>query len=214
MLKSMLQPALNSVMNGAFGVGFFLRDTFSSANGTTIFAHTGEHGYSWINQPFNTATTPAVMINGRVRGAGANNVYYLNYPMPSPNYKVKSVFRVFSTLGIAGVTARASSSDNTYYVWRYRDSFAGWELQKRIAGVQTTLATFSRPSIIGEDIEAVLQCKTDGGITTVTGFINGVPRAVVVDNSITVAGRAGLTLQWGVADNTGLQADEFTVELV
>lgn len=179
-----------------------LYDGFNNANGTTLNTHRlSESGYLWITQAGTTITTHGQINNNRFYPLSVNNVYQLNYEMQTANYEVEATFVCLSNTGNIGITARASSSVNTYYAWIYNSNT--FSLIKVVAGTLTTLATFPQTLSVNQSVKATLRCY--GAI--ITGLIDGVVRAVVTDTDITSAGRIGIRAVSAVTTTTGVHIE-------
>lgn len=84
-------------------------------------------------------------------------------------------------------------------------------LLKRVAGVDTTLATFLQTLTAGQTVTAKIVCNG----TTIEGWVDGVLRATVVDSGITDAGRPGLRMpNTGITSTTGIHVDSVVARLI
>jgi hypothetical protein len=188
-----------------------LTDNFTDTDGVLITAHTSDTGQGYVRQAGVPAPADdAEIFNNKIFGRSPNGAYRANFVMPSPDYEVEAVVNVLSNTGILGVTARASSANRTYYVWQYRDGGDGFSLRKFVNGTSTPLVTFAQVLIAGQTVTLKIVCNGN----VIKGFVNGVERASVVDNDITSAGSAGLSLVWGVTTTTGLHVDSLVARLL
>jgi hypothetical protein len=188
-----------------------LTDNFTDTDGVLITAHTSDTLQGYVRQAGVTApANDAEIFNNRVFGRSPNGVYRANFTMPSPDYEVEAVVNVLSNTGILGITARASSANREYYVWRYRDGGGGFTLRKWVNGTETVLFTFAQVLIAGQTVTLKIVCRGN----VIEGFVNGVKRASVVDSDIVLAGSVGLSPNWGVTTTTGLHIDSIVARIV
>jgi hypothetical protein len=210
MLKSILSPILKNTLRSTLGIDQntgLLFDTFTNTNGTLITNHVGESTYNWVAQSGITITNHAQIFNNRVYPLASNNLYRLNYTMPVADYEVEGIFQVLTNTGNAGVSARCSSTANTFYLWRYNGGTA-WQLFKFVNGTATALGSpFTISHTAGEEITAKIVCNG----TTIEGWINGVQQATAVDSSIVNAGSAGFRYGFSETTMTGLHLNKLTV---
>lgn len=197
----------------------FVRDTFTGeAQNTLLSAHVGEVGAAWTQHSFVTGL--AVLTSGeRVRhSAGINGTLYYASGLPSSaDYRVIASFTRLSTLptGIVDVLARVSTTTDTRYGARYSDVTPGpgWSLYKVVKGVGAGIGVGSGETLSNGDVRQVI-LEVSG--TSITLFVDGVSRISVADSSITLAGRAGISIATVAgaqsADATGLQLDNLTAE--
>lgn len=183
-------------------------DNFTDANNTTIIAHTSDSGYSWVAQSGFSPTNHARINNNKLYPLSSLNVYRANFTMLNPNYEVEAVLNVLTNAGSIGVTARASSSANTFYNWRY--SANSWILAKAVNGTQTTLATFSQTLTAGQTVTAKIVCNG----STIQGYVDNILRASVTDTDITSAGSVGIRSVTAVTTTTGVHMDSIVALLI
>lgn len=183
-------------------------DNFTDVNNTTIIAHTSDSGYAWVAQNGFAPTNHARINSNKLYPLSSLNVYRANFTMPTPNYEVEAVLNVLTNAGSIGVNARASSVASTFYNWRY--SANTWFLAKTVAGVQTTLATFSQTLTVGQIVTAKIVCNG----SAIQGYVDGVLRASVTDTDITSAGSVGLRSVTAVTTTTGVHMDSIVARLI
>lgn len=185
-----------------------LTDTFTDVDDTDITSHTSDSGHSWVAQNGYSPTQQARVVSNRLMPRSSLNVYRANVTMPNANYEVEAVLSVLSNTGSVGVTARASATESTFYAWRYQSNV--WVLLERVAGVDTTLQTFSQTLTAGQTVTAKIVCNG----TTIEGYVDGVLRATVTNSDITSAGSPGLRTPVAVTSTTGVHVDSVIARLI
>jgi hypothetical protein len=185
-----------------------LTDTFTDADNTDITAHTSDSGHSWVEQNGYSPSQQARVISNRLMPRSSLNVYRANLTMPNANYEVQAVLNVLSNTGSIGVTARASSTESTFYYWRYSSN--QWALIERVAGTETTLGTFSQTLTAGQTVTVKIVCNG----TTIAGWVDGVLRATATNSDITGAGSPGLRAPVSVTSTTGIHVDSVIARLI
>jgi hypothetical protein len=183
-------------------------DTFTNADNTLITAHTSNSGHSWVAQNGYAPTNHARIIANRLMPQSSINVYRANVTMSNANYEVEAILNVLSNTGSVGVTARASATESSFYAWRYSSNV--WALIERVAGVDTTLATFNQTLTAGQTVTAKIVCNG----TKIDGWIDGVLRATVNNSDITEAGSPGIRCPVAVTSTTGIHLDSMTARLI
>ncbi len=174
----------------------FLADSFTEAADTPLASHTPETGGAWAayGSPY-SATASVITSEGRLAGtSSASTALYTNaLAPPSADYVIEAVVRFTSYTGRrVGLVARysASGTENGYLVL-----FDGnyWVLRKIVAGVAVDLASYLGNSSLNTDYGLRFELFA----STLTVSIDGVPRLVSRDDTITAAGRVGLLLRSG-----------------
>lgn len=180
-----------------------LNDQFTGTDTTLLSAHTANSGDSWTQH--GSATTTAQIITNRIRSTSgsADAIYYSSDVPASADYVVEGKVRCVSNLtGVAGVTARLSTSALTGYRLVYFGSFNVWSLDKYVAGTRTILGTWAET--LGAGSERTIQLKVQED--TVSAVVNGLTRIEVTDSSVTAAGRPGVWAS-NASDSTGFHLD-------
>jgi hypothetical protein len=198
--------SISSVSTTAPTVVF--NDTFTNTNSTIITAHTSDSGYAWVAQTGFAPTINARINNNKLYPLSSLNVYRANFTMPSPNYEVEAVLNVLTNTGFMGINARASSIANTFYCLRYTTN--QWALQKSVAGVITTLATFSQTLTAGQTLTIKLVCNG----STIQGYIDGELKLTATDTDITSAGSVGIRMPFAVTTTTGVHIDSIVARVI
>ncbi len=187
----------------------FLTDNFTGTNGTLLTAHTPDTGSAWatgtggnnllqiqgnrIQQPANLGT----------HGSGRNTT-----SPPSADYYVEGVFvlaRANNTV-YGGVTGRHSSSADTFYWGAYDKNNNRWDLLKRVAGVNTSLGTWSETLSAGNSRTVKLEMIG----SAIKLYVNTTQRISVTDSAITATGFAGLCLTGGAIVASDGEIDSIT----
>ena len=169
-------------------------DTFTGSNGTSLTAHTGEHGAAWSNHP--SYTGAAVLTgNGTVRAnqTGFSEFYASGVPADA-NYSVEGVLDIQSAIGsqFVAICARLSTSSHAaYFLYNFNGD---WALQNASGNI----ATWTAAAADGDR----LRVSCNG--SAIQGWINNVLRLSGTDSTITAAGRAGLFFSGNATNSTGM----------
>lgn len=182
-------------------------DTFTGTAGTALASHTADSGHSWT-VGFSASTGVVITDTNRVRGpASVFTSYYSSWVPASADYDVEADAFLYTLGGEGrdvGPTARQSTTADTYY--RFVISFDTVYLQKRVAGTNTTIASFDVGTpAAGSTYNLRIQPRG----TTIKGFVDDVERCSGTDSAISAAGRAGINTFDGAANGTGNQLDNF-----
>ena len=207
----------------------FVRDNFSGvAAGSNLSNSIGEVGSGWTkylvqNDDIPTSINDNALISseGRVyHGVGIEGAYYhaLDVP-PSADYRILGNITRMSTqpFGVLDLLARIdSSTSDTRYGARYSlHNTKQWELYKVVNKVGAGLGT---PYVDEISVGATRAVRFDIEGSAMTLYIDGVARINATDSSITLAGRAGISIAtFDIAtarstDTLGLHLDNFIVE--
>lgn len=187
----------------------FMADYFTSDNGIAITAHTGELGATWSLQTGNTPATPATIQDNMVWASASSDVYKTSATPPSADYWVEGHFVISGNIVATdnvGVTGRASTSANTYYVARYSHSATAYQLLKVVAGAATVLGTDYVQAFDANDAQDHRIRLTMTG-STIKLTLDDTDRITVTDTAITAAGKAGVRLAVVQTAYTGIQLD-------
>lgn len=186
--------------------GVFSSDTFTDVDGTAITDHTGEVGASWQLQTGSSPATPDLISNNRVYCTSTASIYFASGSAADGNMEVKGIFDRLTSLGTdrVAVTARASSSANTFYWFGY-DQGTGYRLFSVVSGTQVQVgSTVAGTWLSGETRELVLRAVGD----QITGLVDGVAVIGPITNTAippTAGQRSGRRSASAKAANTGIQ---------
>jgi pectate lyase len=182
-------------------------DTFTGTAGTALASHTADSGHTWT-VGFSASTGIVITDTNRVRGpATVLTSYYTSWVPAAADYDVEADAFLYTAGGEGrdvGPTGRQSTSADTYY--RFVISFDVVYLQKRVAGTNTTLASFD---VGTPTANSTYNLRLQMVGTTIKGFVDDVERCSATDSAITAAGRAGISTFDGAANGTGNQLDNF-----
>ena len=167
----------------------FASFTFTGSDGATI----GSVDANWVQQTGYSSGLAAITSN-RGRGSSTVNtaVYRYNSAPPGADYEVSVDLYIVdtSTSTDSGPIARASSSEQTFYMARYKPG-TGIQLYKLVAGTTTQLgSTFSATYTATQTVRLRLRCS--GTTIEVYRDAETSPLISVTDSSITAAGFAGI----------------------
>lgn len=192
-----------------------LYDNFTDVNNTLLTAHTGEIGATWTKHGTGAGF---IRINtNRIYNAGAQfdeAMYYGSGVPQTADYDVEGTVYVASTAdSLISVMGRLSTSANTFYqAFHYKESSGPtniWALGKRVAGVSTTLGTYTQVLSAAQSYRVRLEMRG----TTLRVYVDDVERISTIDSSITAVGRAGVRVYSDVvpSSSTGLHMDSINV---
>lgn len=189
----------------------FASDAFTGTDGTELSVHDA----AW-SLAFSTNSNTAALIGNRVRrvstGSTSSIARYVHSGSPaSADYSVSLTYRVVTaTNEFTGVTGRSSEVAETFYMARYINSSALWQLYKFVTGTATLLGSFSQTLTV--DTDYVLTLRMIG--TTISLEVDGVERVSVTDSDISDAGKAGIRFAGAVnaSDTTGYHFDNFSAD--
>jgi hypothetical protein len=184
-------------------------DAFTDADTTVLTAHIPTGGGTWTAVTGNGAGD-ATIDAGRVHNTNDTTLhsYAHSWAPSSPNYDVECdvVMRSDNNLANAGVIGRASTGAHTYYHARYTTNGDAWQLIAYAAGTGTQLGSgVSQTLVVDQAYRLVLRMRG----TTITLIVDGVPRILQLDGTITAAGRAGVRFQEASAAATGPHLDNW-----
>jgi lysophospholipase L1-like esterase len=187
----------------------FVLDTFTGtdADNLTIdpagsnVQHVGETGATW------TGGSNLWLLSNRVYGL-PNGMAYASGVPASTEYDVTIPIFVKSLVGDVGVVARLDTGTlTTYYLAWYEFGNARWALWKNVAGTFTLLGSFGQTLTVGQTYTLKLQVREAAKKV----FVDGVERISSTDNTITAAGRVGISLDGGGAAISG-HVESFTAD--
>jgi hypothetical protein len=172
----------------------FLNDALTEGSTINLTAHTPGTGGAWSKHPSFSADLEVIGGAGYARGATASSALYLNAATPpTADYYVEApIDREASNDVFAGVLGRMDTSANTLYQLYYQNTVGQWELGQNVAGVATTLGTYTATLTSGTPVTARLEMIG----TTIKAYLDGVER-ISGTGSITAAGKAGLRARNG-----------------
>ena len=180
----------------------FTVDALTDSNWRELSLHTGTTGAAWTRHGAMASSNGRLYIyanrvhNGSSAPGGSSyySLYYASGVPASADYAVQVTLVMLSntpSLNI-GPTLRTSTSADTYYSAFYQDGQL--TLIKRVAGVNTTLGTWTSALSYGSAVTYTLRLEAVG--TTITASIDGVVRITATDGDITAAGRPGWVRRW------------------
>ena len=190
------------------------RDSFTDTTGKALSSHTGELGATWVQA---SGLAPAQIDGNRIHRAGlaGDTVDYVTATPPSANYSVEADLLVKSNLlgDDTGVIGRRNSSNN-FYLARYDQTSAHWQLAKYNGALVSVLASSigTTTLTVGETYRVKLEMIG----TTLNLYVNGIQTVTATDSSLTAAGNAGImdgdgALSASKGSTTGLHIDNFQV---
>lgn len=190
---------LKATAGGSFG----LFDAFMDLDGTILESHapTGGSG-AWGKHPAYASGSLSIVTYGEGRLARNN---WLAVPSTYITDRSATDSRATWTQGDHDVVYTADArcgvglrvdpiADAGYYALAYNDELAGtstWRIVKRVAGVETTLASASKPSLVLTP--ASLEFTAVGGVLTLK--VNGSTVATAIDSAIPGPGRFAVAFQ-------------------
>jgi len=194
-------------------------DSFSSVDGTSLTARSGELGAGWTFA-FGS-DTEKVSTEKRIYREGTGYALYRASGTPaSADYSVEADLHVKSALAtngnntgdVTGVVGRMTSS--TFYVARWQQLSATWNLTKYISGTPTSIGTSAAQPALANGQNYRLRLQMVG--STITLLVNGVQKVQATDTAITAAGSAGIMDgapggNVSKSSTTGIHLDDFQV---
>lgn len=184
----------------------FVHDTFTDTAGVNLSAHAGETGASWTKHGSFTGDILITDVNRARSNTVASSVYYASGAPAAADYSVAADIFVKSVINSGmGVVGRVATGADTLYWARYAKSatVAQWQLQKDVAGLNTTLGTFDQTLSAG--VTYALKLVMTG--TTIELYVDGVQRISVTDSAVAAAGRAGARASAAALNTTGFHLD-------
>lgn len=159
---------------------------------------------NFINQ---TGTLVVASQMLRSNSAALGEAYY-NYNINSSNHFVqaKLVIGASGTNVTAGVTARHSTSTNTFYKLSSAAGISNIKLYKVIAGVATELGTYA--ANMSTNTTRTLRLEVQGN--SIRGYLDGTQIIAVIDSSITSGSYGGVSVNPGAAA-ANASIDDFSV---
>ena len=185
----------------------------TDTDGTLLASHTPGTGGSYAVYPGYTSL--GTIRSNRVCNDGSNSfaVYTNTASLPTPNYEVSADIVILTVAGEdnIGLAGRAdhtvSVGNDTYYYVAYDNGNGNWVLAKGVAGVFTTIGTYSQALSLSTTYNASLVMRG----TSIKTLIDGAERISVTDSSITSAFRAGLYTHDSGA-GTGYHIDNYLAQ--
>ncbi len=192
-------------------------DEFTDAPDIALSTHTFPHGVidgSSLTWASGGAGGLSISNQNRVRADSATIGLYVASAAPmGTDYKVQCDLKRIDLSGgqISGVVLRYDQTTDTGYIFRWNDN-GNWEILKRVAGSNTTVATSSSPGFpVGTT--HTLRAEVSGtSPTQLEMYVNDTHRGSFTDASspITTAGNAGLRMVVG-SNLSGVHIDNFVV---
>jgi hypothetical protein len=198
-------------------------DSFTGST-TNLTNHTGERGATWQYEAGSSSSFERISNANRVRGGGSgggSNGYSINNTNttpPSPDYSVEADLVVVSNLSgdMAGVIGRLNTSNTTFYIARYEQAGARWNLvsyDNSNSPKATSLGVAAHALTVGQAYRVRLSMTG----TAISLYVNGVLTVgPVTDGTWTAAGKAGImdgeiSSSPAKSDTVGLHFDNFQV---
>ncbi len=189
-------------------------DEFTDTAGTLLESHSTAHGtvdgatLGWSKHPTSVGSAKISDAN-RVRADSLTQIalYFAGASPVAADYDVQAdLYRVdSSTASISGVVGRYDTTADTGYVARYDASSGFYALVKRVAGVNTTLGTFTAGFAVGST--HTIKLRMVG--TQISLYVDDTLRVgPITDTSVTAANSAGIRAVVGT-DTTGIHIDNF-----
>ncbi len=193
---------------------FFVNDTFTGTDGTTLVSHTGEAGATWTLHSSFTDTI-SIQTNRAGKDSGTvSTVYYASGTSASLNYTIEGVIVDIGDVSRAtGVCGWISTGADTMLCVR-RQNQTTWQFLKIIAGTATgvTMTTGSNTSATSFSLGVSNTLK----LVRTTGdnfewFLNNVSQgtATVSDSEFQTAGRVGIRSS-NIHTATGFHVDRIS----
>lgn len=184
----------------------FASDDFNGTEDTELSAYSA----SWTLM---TGVTPEAQIaSSRVRNSATSLSSYRNTATPpSADYPVAASLYVADAASNrrAGVTGRASSSANSYYLARLVTG-TGWQLVKVTNG-STTQLDGNVAQTVSEGVSYDVKLNMSGTTIELYKLGEGTPAISVTDSAFSDAGFAGLYFNSGIASDTaGVHIDDWS----
>ncbi|HWI30005.1 MAG TPA: LamG domain-containing protein [Microbacterium sp.] len=194
-------------------------DSFTGAAGA-LTSHTGEIGATWTHLA--GGSNARLSDANRVRRggpAGTTIGYTIDYATatpPSADYSVEADLNVRSVLGgdVVGVAGRINTATNTFYLARWEQATASWNLIKYTNGTVSSLGSVTgQPAlVVGETYRIRLEMVG----SALKLYVNGVLTTQGTDATITAPGRAGImdganASSAAKSNTTGIHLDNFQV---
>lgn len=189
-------------------------DSFTGSDGTELFSYNSV----WDNHP---SFSPDLVISNANRcrttgSSGTARCYRMATDPGADAYDVYCNIR-FVTYDTAtgqaiGPAGRIDTSANTMYFARHNPVAGQWQLFKTVAGVSTSLGTYSQTFSAGDEPLAKLTLRTSGN--TVELLVDGVSRITSTDTAITARGLGGIREGSGQPGGNSVQVhvDNFVIE--
>lgn len=175
----------------------FASDTFTGTEDTELSAYSA----SWTLMT--GVTSEAQIANGRVRNSANSLSSYRHTATPaSADYDVDASLYVANTTTNrrAGITGRAYSSANSYYLARLVTG-TGWQLAKVVSGTFTQLGSSVAQSVAADTSYAV-KLHMSGTTIELYKLGEGTAAVSVTDSAHSAAGFSGIYFNSGIAADT------------
>ena len=177
-------------------------DSFLGTAGTDVTARVGEVNATWAQHP--VAAAPIVLRGGAgtVGPAGTTGIAIAlaTYAPASPDQVVAGtiVLKSLRATDYACVCARYDPATDNGYVAGYGEGL-GWFIGKRVASAFATIGTAYAGALADADTFAIRAVGT-----TLTLYVNNVPRVTVPDATFAGAGRCGVFAYASVAPSASV----------
>jgi len=174
------------------GMGVVANDSLFGQSGVLLTDHLSDSGQAWLPFPLNPPTLPSFLDGaGGVYNTDTVGGIYINAYVPSTaNYAVEADFQCLTEIAdTPGISARASTTSNDLYFFRYSRAAGGWQIFKTINGVNTQIGSTSAATFTAGQVKAI-RFEING--SSLIGKVDGVVLVSGTDTGITATGRAGL----------------------
>lgn len=184
----------------------FVSESFAGTSGEAL----SDYNPDWVDSGGSFIISNGARLRLRGTAAGSNKSAYHSAVPPSADYSVRASVAPLSlvTNSSMGVMARRSTGADTCYFARLSVA-SGWQLYKRLAGVNSQLGSSVAQALTAGDTYAI-ELRVTGSTIEVYGAGDPSPKISVTDTSITDAGRAGVFVSQSgsVGDSTGWHLDD------
>ena len=166
----------------------FVQDSFTGTDGTLLENHTPtpSGGAAWVKVSMG-ANEFLYLYNESAKGSdytAASAIYYSNIS-PFSNGYVQAFFSdIAPTNGEHGDLLLRYVDSNNYYIFSLRPD-QPWKINKKIAGVESTLSQSVGLSVSGRTL------KFEAYGNTLNAYVNGILILTVIDSSLS-SGKVGL----------------------
>ncbi len=179
-------------------------DNFKAHPSLLLVDHVGETGATWTLETGGDAR----LFGGRVHSATAAGIISASGTPASADYDVTiDGVCVTATGNMPRVAGRIKTGGDDCYFVDYSAATTNFTLQKRLATVETTLATYTDAGFTAGVTRSIMLRMRGSAISL---LVDGVLRAgPITDTGVTAAGKAGLYFVNAIGELTGFRADNF-----
>lgn len=156
-------------------------DSFTGTNGTQLASHATDTGNVWTLRTGNLEIQSNKLVSNTHPSIGT-----LSALVPaSADYDVSVDVTITNAQNAIGVTGRHSTSDTTFYHFRWLNN--NYELYLFVSGSPTLLGTVAGALSVSDVVRLRLRMRG----STISGWANGVSKISVTDTTIATAGVPG-----------------------